>query len=58
MASSRCAQDTILTDEQLLHTICGTDLRNLLNHFRIEVAPIAANDEEGAFRALRDGEED
>lgn len=58
MAGRRCAEDTILTDDQFLDTICSADLSNFLNHFRVEIPSITANDEEGAFGTLWDREED
>lgn len=58
MAGSRCAEDTVLTDQQLLHAVGSTDLCNLLGDLRVPVTTISSNDKEGTLRALRDRLED
>lgn len=45
MTGSRCAQDAILTDDELLHTVRSTDLRNDLCDFWIPVPSITTNDQ-------------
>lgn len=55
---SRCAQDTVLSDEKLLHTIGSTNLRNDLGDFRVPVSSITADDEEGSLNSFRNGLED
>jgi hypothetical protein len=58
VAGCRCAEDAILTDEQLLDTVGGTNLRNQLSDLRVPVAAVSANDEGRALNALRDGLKD
>lgn len=58
MASSRRAQDAILSNHQLLHAIRSSDLGNCLDGCGIVVSAIAADDKERALYALWDGEED
>lgn len=48
----------MLTHEELLDTIGGTDLRNLLDNLRIVVTSIAGNDEGSTLSTLRDRQED
>ena len=57
MAGSRRAQHAILTNENLFHSVSSTNLRNQLNKLWIVEASITANDEEAAFGALRNGED-
>lgn len=54
MACRRGTQNPVLADEELLDTIGSADLRNLLDHLRIEVATIACDDEGCALGALGD----
>ena len=54
MASSRSAEDTILTDQQLLHAVSCADFRNQLCDLGIPETTITTNDEESALGALRD----
>ena len=58
IAGSRGTEDAVLAYDELLHTIGGTDLGDLLNDVGVVVATIATNDEESVLSALRDGEED
>lgn len=58
MAGSRCAEDTVLTDQQLLDAVGSTDLCNLLGNLRVPVTSITSNDKEGTLRALGDRLED
>lgn len=58
MARCWCRHDAILPDQELLHAICCTDLRNQLHDFWVPVATITTNDEEGAIGTFGDGEED
>lgn len=58
MAGSRCGEDAILSDQELLHSICSADLGNQLDHLWVVVSAIPANDEEASFNALRDRKED
>lgn len=46
MACSGSGQDTVLTDEQLLDAVCGTNLGNQLDDLGVPVAAITTNDEE------------
>ena len=54
MAGSRRAQYAILSDQNLLDSICSTNLSNQLYHLRVIESSISSNDEEAAFCALRD----
>lgn len=58
MAGSRRTQDSILTDEQFLDTVCGTNLCNQLDHLWIPISSITTNDKKRALYAFRNGEED
>jgi hypothetical protein len=58
MAGSRRAQPPLLADEQLLHAIGGTDLRDGLDDLGVVVAAITTNDQARSLRTLRDGQED
>jgi hypothetical protein len=58
MAGGRSAQDAVLTDQQLLNSVRGTNLGDQLGDFRVPVAAIAADDEERVLDALRDGQQD
>ena len=55
---SRCAQDPILSYQQLLDAICSSDLGNQLHYFRVVVSPIPTDDEEAVLGTFRDGKED
>ena len=55
VAGSGCAQDAILTDEQLLHAVSTADLCDKLCDLGIPVAAIATNDEERTIDALGNG---
>ena len=52
------AEDPILSDQELLHSVCGANLGNQLHDLRIVEASISADDEETTFGAFGDGEED
>jgi hypothetical protein len=54
MAGSGCAEDAVLTNQQLLHAVGSTDLCDLLGDLGVPVTSISSNDEEGTLRALRD----
>lgn len=54
VASSRCAKNAILSDQELLDAIGGTDLGNLGDHLRVVVTAITTNDEERVFDTLGD----
>jgi len=45
MAGGWGGQDAVLPDQELLDAVCRPDLRNQLDHLRIPVPAIAANDE-------------
>ena len=49
--------DTILADQQLLDTIGGGDLGDLVDHLIVVVTAITTNDEERALDTLRNGQE-
>jgi hypothetical protein len=57
MTGSRSTQDTVLTDQKLLHTVCSSDLCDQLHHFRVPVSSITTNDQEAAFDTFWDGKE-
>ena len=58
MASSRCAEDTILADQELLDAVGSTDLGDLLCDLRVPVATITTDNEESVLSALRNRLED
>lgn len=58
MRRSWCAQNAILSDHELLDTVCSTNLRNQLRNLWVPVASITTNDEEGSIYAFWDREED
>lgn len=53
MAGSWSGEDTVVTDEELLDTIGGTNLGNELDHLRVVVAAIATDDEKRAYQFIR-----
>jgi hypothetical protein len=57
VASSGSAENAILSHQELLDTVGGTDLCDLGDHLGVVVTAIATNDEEGTFNTLGDGEE-
>lgn len=57
VASSRSAQNTILTNQQLLDTIGRADLGNLRDHLAVIVATITTNNQESILGTLRNGQE-
>lgn len=46
----------MLSNQELLHAISGTDLCDLGDNFGVVVTAITTNDEEGTLNALRDRE--
>jgi len=52
------AQDSILTDDQLLHAVRSADPGDQLNDLGVVEAAITTNDQESALCTLGDGEED
>ena len=58
MAGSWCAEDAVLTDQQLLDAVSCADFRNQLCDLGIPETAIATNDEESALSTLRDRLED
>jgi hypothetical protein len=55
---SRGTEDAVLTNDELLDTVCGTNLCNGLGDLGVPVTTVTTNDEGGVLDALRDGEED
>jgi hypothetical protein len=55
VAGCGCAEDAILTDQQLLDTVGGTNLGDQLSDLWVPVTPVTANDENRAVNTLRDG---
>lgn len=53
MAGSRSREDTILADDKLLDSVCGTNLGNELDGLGVEVATVTTNDEVGAYNWVR-----
>lgn len=58
MAGSRCAQNSILANEDLLDAVRGSDFGNELNNLGVVVAAVSANNEEGILGTLGDGLEE
>ena len=58
MTRSRCAQDAILPDQELLHTVRSSNLGNQLYHLGVIESSISTNDEKAALGAFGDGKED
>lgn len=57
IAGSRCAEDAILTDQELLDAVCCADLGDQLCDLWIPVPSVTANDEKGALSTFRYGED-
>ena len=55
MRSCRSAQDTILTDQELLDTICRSNFGNQLHNFWVPVSSITSDDQEAVLDTLGDG---
>jgi hypothetical protein len=49
MTRGRCAEDTVLSDQELLDAICWGDLCNLLDNLWVVVSSITTDDEESSF---------
>ncbi len=58
MTGRRCAQYTILPDQQLLDSVCSTNLGDQMHHFRVVVSSISSYNEEATFRTFGYGEDD
>lgn len=58
VASSWGTENAVLADQQLLDTICSTNLCNGLYDLRIVIATVTANNEERALNTFGNGEED
>jgi len=54
----RCAHDTILADDELLDTVCGTNLCNGLGDLGVPVTTVTTDDEGRVLDTLGDGLED
>ena len=57
MACSRCAQNAVLSNQKLLHAICGSDFCNQLYYLWVVVSPIASDNQKAAVNSLGDGQE-
>ena len=55
VAGGGCGEDTILTDQELLHAVCRANLCDNLGDLWVPVPAITANDEEGVLCAFWDG---
>lgn len=49
---SRCTQNPILSDQELLDTVCRSNLGNQLYHLGIVISPISSDDEKATLDAL------
>ena len=58
MACSRCTQNSILSDQQLLYAVGRSNLGNQLHHFWVVVSPISSNDQEAALNAFGNRQKD
>ncbi len=58
MTGSRGAQNTTLTDQELLDTICSTNFCNQLDNLGVPVSSITTNDQEAVLDTFWDGEKD
>jgi hypothetical protein len=58
MAGSWSAQNTIVSDNELLDTIGSSNLGNQLSHLWIPVSAVTANDQSASLDAFRNGEQD
>jgi hypothetical protein len=58
VAGSWGAENAILSDQKLLHSVCGTNLGNELSDFGVPVTTITTDDKERALGAFRDRLED
>lgn len=56
MRGSGSGKDAILSNDEFLHTVCGTNLSNDLGDLGVPVATITANDEERVLDTLGNGE--
>lgn len=52
-----CAQDAIVSDNQLLHSICSSDLRNNLGDLWVPESAITTNNQCAALDTFGNGEE-
>lgn len=52
------AEDSVLADEKLLHSVCSANLGDQLHDLRVVESSISTNDEETTFCAFRDRKED
>lgn len=57
VAGGWSAQNAVLSDQELLHAVCGADLGDFLNDLGVVVAAITTNDQERALSTLGDGQE-
>lgn len=48
MAGRRGREQTVLSDDELLYSVCGSDLGNQLAHLGVPVPAVATNDEKRA----------
>lgn len=53
---SGCAENAILSNDELLDAVCGTDLCDQLRDLGVVVTTVTADDKEGAIYTLGDGE--
>ena len=51
-------EDTVLADEKLLDTVCGTNLSNQLNDLWVPVTTITTNNQEAVLDTFWNGKED
>ena len=58
MTGSWCAQYPILPDQQLLDTVCSTNLSNQLHHFGVVESSISTDDQKAALSTFGYRQED
>jgi hypothetical protein len=58
MAGCGRAEDASLSDDQLLHSVCSSDLCNKLYNLRIVVSAITTDHQERTLNAFWDGKKD
>lgn len=57
IAGSWCGEDTVLSDQKLLHPICCSDLGYQLDHLWVVVSSISTDNKEASISALGYGQE-
>lgn len=55
VTGSRCAENSVLADENLLDAVCASDFGDDLDDLGVVVTAVTTNDEEGVLGSLGDG---